>query len=128
MNGRALLSLAAVVSLLAPVAMMRSSAEAHAVLVKSIPSSRAVLSHPPDRVQLWFSERIEPAFSTVSVWNAAGAQVDRKDARVGAEDPKQLSVTLPVLTPGAYTVRVRVLSVDGHIVETNFPFTVKPRP
>jgi len=128
MNGRALLSWAVVVSLLAPVAMMRSSAEAHAVLVKSIPSSRAVLSHPPDRVQLWFSERIEPAFSSVSVWNVAGTQVDRKDARVGAEDPKQLSVTLPVLAPGAYTVRVRVLSVDGHIVETNFPFTVKPRP
>jgi len=128
MNDRALLRFAALLSSLALVALTPSSANAHAVLVKSIPSSRAVLSFPPDRVQLWFNERIEPAFSTVSVWSASGAQVDRQDVRVGAEDPKQLSVTLPVLGSGTYTVRVRVLSVDGHVVEAEFPFTVKPRP
>ena len=62
------------------------------------------------------------------MWSAAGAQVDRQDARVDPEDPKLLSVTLTVLAAGAYTVRARVLSVDGHIVEATFPFTVKPRP
>ena len=65
MNGRALLTLAAVVWLLAPIAP--PSAGAHAVLVRSIPSSRAALSLPPDRIQLWFSEPIEPAFSTLTV-------------------------------------------------------------
>jgi methionine-rich copper-binding protein CopC len=63
----------------------------------------------------------------VTVWSAAGAQVDRQDARVGPDDPKRLSVTLPALAAGTYTVRARVLSVDGHIVEATFPFTVKPR-
>ena len=102
--------------------------EAHAVLVRSMPASRATLSHPPDRVDLWFSESLEPAFSTVSVWSAAGAQVDRRDGGVGPADPKRLSVRLDALGPGAYTIRYRVLSVDGHVVEASFQFSVKTTP
>ena len=102
-------------------------AEAHAVLVRSIPGARSLLSLPPERVQLWFSERLEPAFSNVSVWNASGTQVDRRDARVNPDDPKQLSVTLPAIESGTYTVRYRVLSVDGHVVEASFAFTIKPK-
>jgi methionine-rich copper-binding protein CopC len=102
-------------------------AHAHAVLVKSDPGSRAALGHPPDRVRLWFNERLEAAFSTVSVWSESGLRVDRQDAAVGPEDAKRLSVTLPPIEPGIYTVRFRVLSVDGHIVDSSFRFTVKPR-
>jgi methionine-rich copper-binding protein CopC len=32
---------------------------------------------------------------------------------------------LPPISPGTYTVRYRVLSVDGHVVEAAFSFTVK---
>jgi methionine-rich copper-binding protein CopC len=100
-------------------------AAAHAVLVRSAPAARATLAERPDRVQLWFNERLEPAFSSVSVWNAAGTQVDAGDARVGADDPKRLSVPLLPLAPGTYTVRYRVLSVDGHVVDSSFSFTIR---
>lgn len=103
-------------------------ADSHAVLVRSIPPARAVLSRPPDRVQLWFSERLEPAFSSASVWSASGAQVDRQDVRLGPDDPKRLSLALPALEAGTYTVRFRVLSIDGHTVEASFPFIVGRRP
>jgi methionine-rich copper-binding protein CopC len=99
----------------------------HAVLVKSSPARRAALVRPPARVQLWFNERVEAQFSQLSVWDSDGRQVDRRDLQVGADDPKQLSVGLPDLAPGAYTVRFRVLSVDGHVVEGDFPFTVRGR-
>jgi methionine-rich copper-binding protein CopC len=113
---------------LAPIAVAWGPAPAdpHAVLVKSVPAARAMLSRPPGRVQLWFSERLEPAFSSVTVWSASGAQVDKRDASVSPDDPKQLSVTLRALEPGIYTVRCRILSVDGHVVEASFPFTIKP--
>lgn len=103
-------------------------ARAHAVLVKSAPASRAALSYPPDRADLWFSERLEPAFSTLSVWSSAGARVDRQDTAVGSDDARRLSVSLGRLAPGTYIVRFRVLSVDGHVVEGSFPFTVRPTP
>lgn len=98
---------------------------AHAILVRSSPSHRAVLAEAPDRVQLWFSERLEPAYSVVSIWNEAGAQVDARDITVGLDDGKRLSVSLPAREPGRYTVKYRVLSVDGHIVDSRFTFTVR---
>ena len=103
-------------------------AAAHAALVRSSPARRATVGRSPARVQLWFSERLEPAYSTVSVWTEDGRRVDADDARVEANDPAQLSVGLPTLPPGRYTVRFRVLSVDGHIVEATLPFAVAAPP
>ena len=98
---------------------------AHASLVRSVPARRAVLSRPPSRVQLWFNERLEPKFSRVSVQDATGTQVDAGEVRVDPDDPRLLSVGLRPLAPSAYTVKFRVLSVDGHIVEGKFSFTVQ---
>jgi len=100
-------------------------AGAHAVLVRSTPPGRAALAEKPDRVQLWFNERLEPAFSSMSVWSAAGAQVDAGDARVDPDDAKRLSVTLPRLPAGTYSVRYRVLSVDGHVVDSSYSFAIR---
>ena len=112
---------------LAALAFWPGAALAHAVLVKSVPAQRAALAEPPPRVELWFNERLEPAYSKASVTNEAGAQVDLRDVAVSAEDPRRLSLSLPALVPGRYTVRFRVLSVDGHIVESKLTFTVKER-
>ncbi|HEY7040919.1 MAG TPA: copper resistance CopC family protein [Methylomirabilota bacterium] len=100
-------------------------ARAHAVLVRSAPSHRAVLGQAPERVDLWFNERLEPAYSTVTIWNDAGRQVDERDATVAADDPRRLTVTFATRAAGQYTVKYRVLSVDGHIVDSLFTFTVK---
>jgi len=98
---------------------------AHAFLVRSAPPHRAVLVQMPERVHLWFSERLEAAYSSVSVWDEAGAQVDARDVTVGADDPRRLSVTVPTRRAGPYTVKYRVLSVDGHIVDDRLTFVVK---
>jgi methionine-rich copper-binding protein CopC len=100
-------------------------AAAHAYLVKSVPAGRATLFSAPGKVQLWFNERLEPKYSTASVFDPDGKRVDAENAQVLAEDPKQLSVALKQLPPGRYTVKFRVLSVDGHVVEQSFPFTIR---
>lgn len=101
---------------------------AHALLVRSSPAARATLTRPPERVHLWFNERLEPAYSRASVWDASGRQVDSADAAVDVAEPTRLTVNLPALAPGIYTVKFRVLSVDGHLVESQFPFTVRAAP
>jgi copper resistance protein C len=107
------------------VALLPASALGHAVLVKAVPAQRAALTEPPPKVELWFNERLEPAYSRASVTNEAGAQIDLRDATVSKDDPKRLSLSLPPLGPGRYTVRYRVLSVDGHVVGSSLTFTVK---
>jgi methionine-rich copper-binding protein CopC len=116
-------SILLIILLLAPI-----SSWGHAYLVKSSPARRAVLSNPPARVALWFNERLEAQFSQLSVWNAEGQQVDGGDVQVGPDDGKRLSVGVPTLPAGSFTVKYRVLSVDGHIVEAEFPFTIRSRP
>jgi methionine-rich copper-binding protein CopC len=116
------------VAALAGVLLAPAVAWAHAEMVKSVPGRRSAMTTAPSRVRLSFNERVEAKFSRVSVWDAKGAQVDLKDVEVDPEDPRQLTVGLPALDPGTYTVRFRVLSVDGHIVESQFPFTIRKRP
>jgi copper resistance protein C len=101
---------------------------AHAYLVKSAPAAHAVVARPPARAELWFNERLEPAYSRVFVLDGSGRHVDLGNTHVDPDDPKKLSVGLPELAPGSYTVRFRVLSIDGHIVESQFSFTVRGNP
>ncbi len=105
--------------------LLATPAWPHASLVRSSPARRATLTTAPDRVQLWFNEAIEPKFSSASVWDSAGQQVDLGDTRVEPDDPKRLTVGVKPLARGAYRVRFRVLSVDGHVVESEFPFTLR---
>lgn len=120
-RGRAILfAVLAAAGALSPV-----SAPAHSVLVRSEPGRNVAVTHAPERVKLWFSERIEPAYAKLSVWSQAGTQVDARDAAVDSNDQALLSVSTPDLGPGRYTVRYRILSVDGHVVESSFTFTVK---
>jgi len=125
-RGRAILFAAlAVAGALSASGLSRGAASAHSLLVRSEPGRSATVTRAPERVRLWFSERIEPAYAKLSVWSEAGKQVDAGDAAVDSNDPILLSVSTPNLGPGRYTVSFRVLSVDGHVVESSFAFTVK---
>lgn len=108
--------------------MLPSSAWAHARLVKSIPANRAVLAQAPAQLQLWFNEPLEVRFSRISVWNAAGQQVDKGGLQADPQDTKKLTLPLPALEAGLYTVKYRVLSVDSHIIENQLSFTIQKSP
>ena len=103
-----------------------SIAGAHASLTRAEPRAKSTVRTPPTQVRLWFSEQLEPAFSSVQVVNQAGEQVDKGDPQVDPNAPKQLRVSLLPLSPGTYKVIWRVLSVDGHVTKGNFTFRVAP--
>jgi methionine-rich copper-binding protein CopC len=100
-------------------------ARAHAALVRSDPSRRAVLTQPPGHIRLWFSERIELEYSSISILDAAGQRIPTERAAVSPTDAKLLILDLPPLTPGQYTVRYRINSIDGHILESSYQFVLK---
>ncbi len=103
------------------------TAFAHALLVRSEPAQRATLHSPPAAVRLWFSEPLEPAFSSLEVLTARGERVTQAHAAVPASDGKLLELPLPPLAAGDYTVQYRVLSVDGHAVKGGYIFRVRDR-
>jgi methionine-rich copper-binding protein CopC len=106
-------------------ALTATVAAAHAVLQRSEPRVASTLRRPPDEVKLYFSERLEPAYSTIRVLDGQGAQVDRRESRVDRTNLTLLRTPLPPLPPGTYTVRWRVLSIDGDVTEGHFTFTIE---
>ena len=49
---------------------------------------------------MWFTEKLEPALSTIEVVDEAGTRMDRGDVRVDPDDQTQLRVTLLPLPQG----------------------------
>ena len=107
-------------------AMSVSPAGAHAHLDRAAPVAGSTVHGSPPQLKLWFTERLEPAFSKVRVLDRNGNQVDKGDPEVDRADAKLLRVSLPKLAPGTYRVQWRVLSVDTHVIEGDFTFNVAP--
>lgn len=101
---------------------------AHASLVKAEPARRAVLSTSPKQIRLWFNEEIEADYASLSVLDSDGNALTDRKPLVHPDDPKSIFLELPDLSSGQYTVKFRVLSVDGHVVDSDFKFTVKNKP
>jgi copper resistance protein C len=110
---------------LAACALTATVAAGHAVLLRAEPRVESTLKRAPDEVKLYFTERLEPAYSAFRVLNDQGVQVDRRDSRVDRANPALLRATLPPLRPGTYTVRWRVLSIDGDVTEGAFTFRIE---
>jgi|GEM_PF-689722 len=93
--------------------------------VKSVPAQRAVLLRTPAKIQLWFNEPLESKYSSLSVTDEAGKSIALSGLEVGGDEPKRITANLSALPAGRYIVKYRVLSVDGHIVQDQFTFTIK---
>ena len=102
-----------------------NSVMAHAALVKSDPPRRASLSLPPKQIQLWFNEQVEGSYASITVLDSKKNSMTENRPEVVLNDPKSIILNLPQMEPGRYTVRYRVMSVDGHIIESNFDFSIK---
>ena len=98
---------------------------AHAFPDHAQPAVDSTVSPAPTALRIWFTQKIEPAFSGVEVHDASGNQVDKADARVDTQDATLLQVSLKPLSPGSYKVHWHVVSVDTHPTEGDFTFTVK---
>lgn len=98
---------------------------AHAALVKSDPPRRAMLSLPPKHIQLWFNEKIEGSYASIAVKDSNQNLVTSNNPEIVEDDPKSILLGLPQIEPGRYTVHYRVMSVDGHVIESTFDFNVK---
>ena len=61
----------------------------------------------------------------MQVTDAAGRQVDKKDARVDDATKSLYIISLPALPPGTYKVTWHALCPQGHKTDGNFTFTVR---
>jgi len=101
--------------------LIANDASAHATLDHAEPRVGNTVATGPREVTLWFTQKLEPAFSRITVTNSAGQRVDTGSTRVSGN---QMSVSLRSGGAGTYRVNWRVLSVDTHTTDGSFTFRV----
>ena len=97
---------------------------AHGFLEHSDPSVGSKVHSAPAAVRIWFTEAIEPRFSSIQVFDATGKQVDKKDTHSDRSNRSLLQISLPPLGPGTYKVVWGVVSVDTHVTKGDFTFQI----
>ena len=98
--------------------------EAHAFLERADPGVGSTIQTSPSEVRIRFTENIEPAVSSIQVFDASGKEVDKRDLHLDRSDHALLHISLPPLGVGTYKVTWRVVSVDTHVTNGNFTFRI----
>ncbi|MBJ9595177.1 MULTISPECIES: copper homeostasis periplasmic binding protein CopC [Burkholderia] len=101
------------------------AASAHGKLESAAPATGSTVDVAPDTVRLAFNEDLEPAFSSVKVSDANGNAVTQDKAKVDASNPRVMTVAMPRLAPGAYTVQWVAMTADAHRTKGTYTFRVK---
>ena len=100
------------------------TASAHAHLEKSSPADGSVITTSPSSIVLSFSEAAR--LTALSIQRGDEAKQNLKP--LPTSGAKQISVPLPPLKPGAYSLTWRVLSDDGHMMSGALRFTLAADP
>ena len=100
------------------------TASAHAHLEKSSPADGSVLTTSPPSIVLSFSEAAR--LTALSIQRGDEAKQNLKPLPTNAA--RQISVPLPPLKPGTYSLTWRVLSDDGHMMSGTLRFTLAAEP
>jgi copper resistance protein C len=101
-------------------AFASTGALAHAFLDHATPRVGSTVAAAPHELTLWFTQKLEPAFSSVEVMGPNGSSIGGK-AQVSGNT---MRVGIKAAGPGSYHVHWQALSVDTHKTQGSFSFTV----
>ncbi|MGE0440921.1 MAG: copper resistance protein CopC [Gemmatimonadales bacterium] len=97
----------------------------HNHLTKSTPAEDEELAASPTAIRLWFAEKVEPKFSSITLMTADSAKIEVAKPKA-TDDPKSVVSDLAApLAAGTYLVRWRTAGDDGHAVRGTYQFKVK---
>jgi methionine-rich copper-binding protein CopC len=101
--------------------------DAHAFAVRAEPRVGSKVKKAPNEVWIWFSQPIEPALSSIKVFDSTGKQVDKRNTHLDRANHALLHVSLKLGLPaGSYKVMWHATSVDWHVTGGDFKFQLAP--
>lgn len=107
------------------IALAPAAAFAHGKLESATPATGGTVDVAPDVLQLTFNENLEPTFSSVKISDSTGMPVTKEKARVDPSNRRAMTLPVPKLAPGIYTVQWAVMTADAHRTKGTYTFTVK---
>lgn len=100
-----------------------NAAHAHAVAELMVPEPNTQMNESPPKVEIHFNEQIETGIGGIQVLDSTSKPVTEEKHTI-SEDRKGISLNLPKLGEGVYTVSYSVVSADGHPVSGSYIFVV----
>lgn len=98
----------------------------HNHLVKATPAAGDTLGASPAEIRLWFNERPEIPFTSVTLLRADSSKIVTIRA-TATSDSMAVAAPLPApLPPGNYLVSWRTASRDGHAIRGTYGFSISP--
>lgn len=98
----------------------------HVYLLECNPPENGVMSEPPEKISMTFVGSVEPMFSKIEVSDSNGKIVSKKTEC--KEDDTIMETELDKnLPPGEYTVKWKVMSLDGHKQTGEFKFSIQTK-
>ena len=113
-----------VLALLCVFWFVASSAHAHSKPKVMVPDANSAVDAPA-QISVIFTEALEPKFSSLKVTDTKGTQVSKAASEVDPADRKHMTLELPRLAPGVYSVHWVTAATDGHRMDGQYSFTVK---
>jgi copper transport protein len=101
--------------------MLPLPVSAHARIVQSFPEANARLQYAPAEIKLQYSEDFDAGLSKITLKDGNGKLITGK---LSTASGRWLIYQIPSLAKGSYTVHYQVLSVDTHLTEGSFKFSV----
>lgn len=79
----------------------------------------------PAQVSIFFTEALEPKFSSLQLMDEKGTEVSRNKSVVDPANAKHMTLALPKLGPGVYRVHWVTAALDGHRMDGDYSFKVQ---
>lgn len=100
---------------------MPSIVSAHANLERSTPLQDAVLQQSPEEIRIQFTEEVDSNLSQITLEDNNGNIIK---GTLSTEAERWLIYKIPKLDEGIYKVKWQALSVDTHVTEGSFRFSI----
>jgi methionine-rich copper-binding protein CopC len=105
--------------------LVAAPAFAHSHLVHTVPANATVVRHTVSTIKLHFDQPVERQFARFEI--RRGSRVVASGALRQTGGTEMVVRLSSPLRRGAYLVRYRIVSADGHPVTGQWSFTVRPR-
>jgi copper transport protein len=96
---------------------------AHAVLQQALPAPNSILQSAPKEIRLEFNERLQKELYTIKVYDDKGNLITNNSTLLSSNQ-KVISIALPELKSGVYTITYHLISADGHAVKSTYVWTL----
>lgn len=116
--------------LLLAVGLLLSSnqnAFAHAELIKSFPVANSTLLKSPSFIQLEFGESLttikSKSANSITIFDSKSHKM--ATSKISVKKSIARVELIDTLKSGKYTIKYRVVSADGHVLKSQFKFTLR---